>query len=109
MAKMLEMNADLVRAPRMQRAFDERGVFQLMHDAPRGLCGPSAPIDHCHLFAMHGMAADGVFDDAACFLQMTRHKREVDFRYLPAGELRGEVAMCCVVLCNDDTAAGLLV
>ena len=65
MAEVLEMDANLVRAAGVQRAFDERPVRQVRQarDSSVFAARPRPVGDHRHLLALHRMAADRRLDD----------------------------------------------
>ena len=80
MPEMLKVDADLVGAPGVKNAFDQRAAAKFLQDAIFGFRGASARgFDDCHFFSMHGMPSDGRLDDSAFLFENPGAKREIDF------------------------------
>ena len=80
MPQMLEVNADLVGASGVKRAFHERAAAEFLKDAVFGFRRATAGgFDHRHFFAMHGMSPDGSLDDPAFPFKNPGGEREVYF------------------------------
>src|SRR4051812_20602581 len=79
MAEMLEMHADLVSAPGVQRALHQRAFGQFAQD-PIARLRRTAPISgqYRHLLPLHGMAADRRLNHAAHPSKFSRHQSEVN-------------------------------
>ena len=104
------MHANLMRAARVQRAFDECAGVERVEHAVVGARGAATFADEDgHFFSMNRMSPDCAFDPAALLAEISRGNREIDFRDFPPGELPRERAVRDIVFRGDETAARLLV
>src|SRR6202042_114227 len=113
MAEMGQMHADLVRAPGLQPALDERGerpgvAKGLEHAIARARLFAAAA-QHRHALAVEGAAADLAFD-----APLSRARRAPDDGVIGAldgvvGELLGEALHRALGLGGDEEAARILV
>ncbi len=116
MAQMLEMNANLVRATGVERAF-EKGRraeisrrLQFREDSPAGAGVASfAGLDHGHLLSVHRMAPDGGLNGSALAGEPARGKSEINLRYLTPRELPAQGLMRQIGLCGDEASARLFI
>src|SRR5258706_11615346 len=76
MVDVLQMHADLVRAPGLQAAFHQSGAAEALDHAVRGARGLAA-IRHRHARALAHIAAHRRIDRAAC-RRVALHQREID-------------------------------
>src|SRR5687768_1475495 len=104
MAKVLEMNADLMRPARVQRAFDDAAPGNLAPNPPLRFCLPALR-DHRHALPMHRMPADRLLARPAHCGKPARDQREINLRHFAPGKLRGERLMRLIVFCHHQTAA----
>src|SRR5437867_4607546 len=90
-ADVLEVHADLVRAPGLEPAFDERGAAEALEHPIGGARGLAAVRDG-HARARPGVAAYGSVDRAAR-RWIALHQRGVAARPAALGELLHEVGL----------------
>src|SRR5438552_14138016 len=91
MADMLEVHADLVRAPGLEPAFDERGAAETLEHPIAGARGLAA-VCNGHARARSGVAAYGGVDPAAR-RRIALHQRDVDPLHAALGELLHEIGL----------------
>ncbi len=107
--EMLKVNADLMRATRMQNGFGQRRRAKTLQYSVA--CPSLAPavIGHRHPLAMRRMPGNRGPDFAFFPRQFATENCMVDFFHRPAGELRRERQMRFIIFRHDQTAAGFLV
>ena len=111
MAKVFQVDPDLMGAARVEDAFDQGADSrQFRDDPPGGSRGTATPVQNGHFFSVHRVAADVVLDCAASRTgEVALYQGEVDFRHGASGDLPGEMGVGGVVLCDHEAAAGILV
>jgi hypothetical protein len=111
MAEVFHVDADLMGAAGVEGALEEGAdAGDLLGDAPGGAGGAAAAVQDGHLFAMDGVAADLVFDDAGALVgEVALNEGEVDFCDGAAGELAGEMGVGGVCDGYYEAAAGVFV
>jgi len=108
--EVFEVDADLVGAPCVQRAFHETCAGQFAQDAVvGGGRSPPACFHNGHFLAVNRVPPDGCLHGAGFFRKLSSGKREIDFQGFAGCELQGKPLVGSVVLGDDDAAAGFLV
>ena len=80
MSEVFEVDAHLMGASCVQRAFDNRAASEFAENAPCCLRNSTFErIHHRHFLPVRGMATEMVFHDAVLFLEASAREREVDF------------------------------
>jgi hypothetical protein len=103
-----QMDAELVRAPRLGVQLQQRVAVDLAQDVV-ARARLAAAGDDGHLLALHGMARDRRVDDALRRLEPAFDEREVRLLDAPLLELTRERNVGRVVLRDDDQAGRVLV
>src|SRR5439155_572763 len=104
---MLEVNADLVRAPRFQPAFDQRRAAEALQDAKRS-ARRLAAVRYRHANPRADVAAHRGIDHSAR-RRIALHDREVHAAHRPIGELLREVGLRGYGFRHHQQAARVLV
>ena len=87
MAEVMEMDADLMGAARVQDAFDEAYVAVRAQNAIFGFGGAPLASRDAHPLPVNGMPLDGFVDDSGSLAGSSRNEREINFRHRPRGKL----------------------
>ena len=109
MSEMMEMHANLMRAPTVQRAFEQTHAVSGLQNAV--FCSgisTAAPIDR-HFFPLHGMSTDGDIDCPVRPLQFPGDQSEINLLHFALCELMSERLMGHIVFCDHETTARLFV
>jgi len=106
-AKVLEVNADLMGAASVQRDFDERGALQMFKGSVSRAGGAAAADGHA--FTVGLMALDGGVNLALGGGELPADDGFVDFFDFTPGELSGESQVGGVVFGDDEATAGFFV
>ncbi|MBV9488176.1 MAG: hypothetical protein JO069_00435 [Verrucomicrobia bacterium] len=107
-AKVLQMNADLVRSPGPELAVDQAAHGQPLSEGKRRPGGPAARRDG-HLLALYRVAADrGRAIDRRSFKHAAADP-EVPFDHLAPGKLAAQLKVNRIGLRDHQTAGGVFV
>ena len=110
MAKVFEVNADLMRAPGVQSAFDKTRFRQFFQNAVIRRSRPAlSRFEHRHFLAMNRMPPNRGFYHARFFCQMPGDERKIDFQYATLGKLPRKPLVRLVVLGHHHATTGFLI
>jgi hypothetical protein len=88
MPEVFEMNANLMRTARVQRAFDEGASGDFAQHAVIGARSPSAVVaEHSHFLAMNWMTPDRALDHAPDLPKFSRRESKINLRHFAPREL----------------------
>jgi len=108
-AEVMEVDADLVGAAAVQRAFDQAHVAARTNYSIFGFRRSSLAARDAHALPVDGVALDGFVDHASGLSRSASHERQINFAHRARGKLFRKIAVGHVVFGNDESAAGFLV
>jgi hypothetical protein len=109
MAQMRQVNADLVRAAGVKRAFDFRAMSALLQHAIVGVGVASAGFQHRHFLPVHPMASDGLMTFARAAAEDAPAKRAINFSHGALGKGMGKPLMDFIRLGDQNQSARVFV
>lgn len=93
-AQMLEVDADLMGTPAVERAFEQGPGPELQEDSPIGAGSASVPIlEHGHSLSVNRVSANGGVNGPMERAETATRQSKIDFGDFPLGKLPGEAVV----------------
>lgn len=108
-SEVLKMDSDLVRSTRVKNRLDEGRRVQPLEHTVRGSRGSTHVFVHGHAFAMRGMARNCGANFATVPLYLAANDCLISLIDASTRELSGQGQMRIVILCDNQTAARVLI
>ncbi len=99
------MCPNLMCAPGAKINLQKSEIRELLFCLPTGQRGASKSQSRRHACTIPRIPRDWLFDPALT-LQTAFHQREISLPHLPRSKLRGQIAMCSIVLRDQQNATG---